>query len=115
MRRLHLPDGGPILVRMDDTPRHKLPADWYPPMTREASNSASLGIGGAHQGHPQFLPGDADGADISFRSHHAVARAYVPGAATPGLCKFEPSVFGAATFSPPCLLSHSAQCGHQLP
>jgi hypothetical protein len=55
---LHFPAGGPILARMDDTPRHKLPADWDPPMPSEAELLASLARSDAEFAAGQFVSGD---------------------------------------------------------
>ena len=43
---------------MDDTPRHKLPVEWEPPMPSEAELLASLARGEAEFAAGQFVSGD---------------------------------------------------------
>jgi hypothetical protein len=50
--------GRPILSPMDDTPHHKQPADWEPPMPSEAELLASLARSEAELAAGQIVSGD---------------------------------------------------------
>jgi len=62
--------GRPTLSRMDDTPQHRHPADWEPPMPSEAELLASLTRSEAELAAGQIVSGD----DVLRELDESIAR-----------------------------------------